>query len=682
MKKCLLKFTFLFFSFLLFAAPTYARKSNDPEVDQWAFEDIGVYDAWNKATGSREVIVAIIDNGFDTYHPDLRENVWKNVDEIADNDIDDDNNGYIDDVWGWNFAYEDKNGNGGIDEEEEFGNNNPRPEVDELTDEDVEYEIFNHGTAVAGIIGGIGNNMRAGAGINWKVRLMNIKVVDNSGVGRFLSLEPAVRYAVDNGADIINISMVGEDTGNMEEIIDYAYDHGVAVIAAAGNNLRDMNRLPVFPICADRNYPIEKILGVSAVDQEHRIATFSNYGSDCIDITAPGVGISSTLRYSPTNGLSIDYGGELDGTSFAAPMVSGAAALIKSIRPSWGAVEIYDTLLSTAHHTPGQDEYVYKNLFGAGLLQIDKAIEYALSQPETATKKATFTQNPSFITFEPSTGRAIEYNLLSKETDGNTKAGLKDIDSVAAFEKGSRRYYVTSKHSPERRMSAITIYTADWGFVHSWEIQSAGSMEVQTGNVLGDEKEEIIISPSHANDKLFLVYSQSGVLLETHSVDFEHSGVSLAIKKQLPYDEIVTLVLDEGRLLLQSHTSSAVLTFEKIIEGIQPNGSLGVADIDGDGYHEYIVGAGPGGGAYLLYINHEGRILRKFLAYSGEYQEGLDLVTLDYDEDGKDDIVVWTTDSRIPIRIWNYRSRRLLEWLPFGPTPDILYNIFTFSQTL
>lgn len=353
---------FLFTPFLV-----CAKISNDPFAEQWAYKDIGVYDAWDITVGSPEVVVAVIDNGIDTFHPDLEANMWKNMDEISGNNIDDDQNGYKDDVWGWNFV---------------DNNNDPRPNVDGINnDSGADMEVVSHGTAVAGLIGAVGNNNLDGVGLNWKAKIMNLKIVGNNGSGNGLTLATAIVYAVDNGAHVINISAVGNsgvfDIVALKQAINYAYEKGVVVVAAAGNSMQSLNNNQLYPICADEGEAVEKVLGVTAINEAHRLAIFSNTGSSCVDITAPGVHVSSTVRFSPTNGLTERYNDNWNGTSFSTSIVSGAAALVKSLQPSWGAKEIYEALLKSTHHTLNQDEEGYADLFGAGLLQVNKAIEYA-----------------------------------------------------------------------------------------------------------------------------------------------------------------------------------------------------------------------------------------------------------------------------------------------------------------
>ncbi len=376
-KKVLLVFLLVF---LFYPLTALTRTSNDPELAQWAYKDIGVFKAWDRTVGSAEVVVAVIDNGFDTFHPDLFDNVWKNEDEIENNGVDDDNNGYIDDVWGWNFVPADINFDGRMDEEELRGNNDPRSSVLNLSEFEKDQEIFSHGTLVAGLIGAVGDNDLGVVGLNWGVKLMNLKVIDNSGEGDLELLFEAIHYAVDNGADIINLSLASNDASNLlslKEEIKRAYNSGVVVVAAVGNNMQSMSESPYYPACVDAHEDEQWLLGVSAIREDHRLAMFSNSGGDCIDLTAPGQNITSTVRYAPRYNLKTLYSGGWQGTSFSAPLVSGTAALIKAINPHWGAKEIYQALLSTVHHTPGQDEVIYKNLFGAGLLQVDKAVEYA-----------------------------------------------------------------------------------------------------------------------------------------------------------------------------------------------------------------------------------------------------------------------------------------------------------------
>ena len=522
--KIFIKFTFSLFLTLSIFWPgsSFARMPNDPNTTQWAFTDTGVYTAWDLATGSRKVVVAIIDNGFDYLHPDLIDNVWVNNDEMADNEIDDDHNGYIDDVYGWNFVPEDQNDDGAIDSNEEKGNNNPRPEVDNLTDSAKKQGVFNHATLVAGIIGASGNNGTDGEGINWQVRLMNIKVIDNSGEGSFIHLGEAIRYAVDNGANIINLSVVGaEQPEDLISAVHYANSKGVVMVAAAGNGMLQLNESAQYPICLDASQNKSLIIGVSAINAQHQVARFSNIGSDCIDITAPGVSISSTMRFSPTNGLSERYGGGWSGTSFATPFVSGAAALIKSLVPSWGPTEIYDALIKTVHHTPSPDEDAYANLYGAGLLQIDKAIEYAKENGQQLSVASA----KNILTFD-STGDSTIFNWEQKKAEKSNQMALKGSMVVDSYVYGDQTYFVVVK-SGKKDQKEISFYKKDWSLVRIIKVNFSGSVKIRVADVWGDEQTEIILWPTAPSREIFRVFNWQGQEIKKITAPKLHQGVSL-----------------------------------------------------------------------------------------------------------------------------------------------------------
>ena len=583
----------------------WAQTPNDPFAKQWSYKDVKVYKAWDYVTGSREVVVAVIDNGFDTFHPDLRANAWKNEDEISGNGIDDDKNGYIDDVWGWNFLADDFNGDGKVDDKEEKGNNRPRPDVTNLNDRQRADMTFNHGTLVAGLIGAVGNNKADGAGINWKVKLMNLKVVGNTGSGESSQLPGAIRYAVDNGADVINVSMVSYHSALLDEAVKYAYDNKVVIVAAAGNNSQVLNGDGLYPICSDSGSNNQMVLGVSAIDESHHITKFSNVGSDCIDITAPGENISSTIRFSPKNGLKDRYGGGWSGTSFAAPLVSGAAALIKSIQPSWGPIEIYEAILSTVHHTVGQDEEVYAHLFGQGMLQIDKAIEYAMERLNLVRPVTTL------LGVDRNSGHIVKIDS-NGDRKITAKSFFKNKDSVGVYKDGDSLFFVTFVRTASRE-GRVEVFSEKGVEQESWTTYAGGRMDLVVGDVTGDNKKEIILAPEYPDDQLFRILSLDGEYLEQFSIDGVHSGVSLglAVTKDGGKQNIIALYEHNG-LQLAEFSGKGKMLDSFVVNSLDSGGSVDAGDIDGDGQVEYVVTPSKTDAPYIALYEKGGKLKRIF----------------------------------------------------------------------
>lgn len=627
----------------------FARTSNDPHMMQWAYRDIGVYRAWDDVTGSRDVVVAIIDNGFDTFHPDLVENVWINRDEIEHNGIDDDNNGYIDDVWGWNFAIEDRNGDGEISPEEQQGNNNPRPSVSSVSE--LEKKPIHHGTLVAGIIGAAGNNGKLGSGINWRVKLMNIKVLGNKGNGELNRLGDAIRYAVDNGADIINFSVVGTAfTKDMEDAVLYAYDRGVAMVAAAGNNLQFLNENPFYPVCADRaiGESVNRVLGVSAMDEPHTIALFSNTGSDCIDITAPGVNISSTMRYAPNAGFDEQYGGGWNGTSFAAPMVSGAIALIKGIHPTWRPAQLYNAVLSTVHKTPPKNEQEYANLFGNGLLQIDDAVAFALEQKVAQP----FMSALGWV--DPALGDVHEYDNETSAEDVQRRDVLRNIEAISAFHTGAQEGYVAVKRLDVQTVQ-VDVLSSDWVLQSSWHAPLRGEVSLTTGDILGNDGIEIVLASDLENT--MTIYSRDGIsqLRIPLNKNSSHIGLATVLGKEGKEDILATYRFNEA-MTLHRYTGQGRLINLIPLRNVTHRAIIQTGDITGDGTQEVVVVGGEGEEPIIMHLKQDGTLVRAVFGYEPGMRRGLRLLVRDYDVDGVDDIIVVPKDGSDRMRVWQDTS--------------------------
>ncbi len=280
--------------------------------------DVSADEAWDIANDASGVIVAVLDSGIRYTHEDLAANMWVNPGEIAGNGLDDDNNGYIDDVHGINTV--------GIN-----GERSPETEGDPMDD-------LGHGTHVAGIVGAVGNNGVGITGVAWKVKLMGLKFLDSQGEGSDADAIECINYAREQGAHIINSSWGGLDFNPLlGDAIEEANEAGIFFVAAAGNESSNNDDQPNYP----SSYAYPNVVSVTATDKRDGFATFANYGETEVELAAPGVGIQSTYFSSDTSYRA------LSGTSMATPFVSGAIALLITQFPEEPMASILNRLYSS-----------------------------------------------------------------------------------------------------------------------------------------------------------------------------------------------------------------------------------------------------------------------------------------------------------------------------------------------
>ncbi len=303
---------------------------NDPLLDEeWGLSKIGAPAAWQVTTGSPTVAIAIIDSGIDMSHSDLAGKLWVNPGEIAGNGIDDDNNGFIDDVNGWDFVNHDNN-----------------PSDDE-----------GHGTQVAGVAAAATDNAVGMAGLCWDCRIMVVKVMQASGVANYSDIAAGVLYAAQKGAKIINLSLGGySDSHVLHAAIQTAVnDYGAVVVGGAGNDNTNTRFYPA---------AYEEVLAVAGTDENDVKSAVSNYGS-WVDVSAPAVAITTTF-------MGGDYGAT-NGTSFAASFVSGLVGLVRSEHPDWTPALVGAQILHTADPidtlNPG-----YTGMLGSGRINAANAV--------------------------------------------------------------------------------------------------------------------------------------------------------------------------------------------------------------------------------------------------------------------------------------------------------------------
>jgi len=274
--------------------------------------DIDAPEAWNVTAGSSSVLVGVIDTGIDISHPDLAPNIWTNPDEIPGDGIDNDGNGYVDDLNGWDFWNGDNS-------------------VYDSVDGDF------HGTHVAGTLGAVGNNGMGIAGVSWRAKILPLKFIGPE-VGYFSGAINAVNYAAAKGVKVLNGSFGRYSTGPgdvAQGLKDAIQAAGILFVAAAGNDGNNNDTTPFYPA----SYDLDLVLSVAATDRRDRLASFSSYGAISVDLGAPGVGILSAM---PGNRYQV-----LAGTSMAAPHVAGAASLVYSQFPHLSATQVKNQILNS-----------------------------------------------------------------------------------------------------------------------------------------------------------------------------------------------------------------------------------------------------------------------------------------------------------------------------------------------
>jgi len=314
--------------------------------------DIDAPEAWDITTGSEEIVVASIDTGVDYSHEDLMENMWVNGPEATGiPGVDDDGNGFVDDVRGWDFV-----------------NNDNDP-----------WDDNGHGTHTSGTIGAVGNNGIGVTGVCWRVKIMALKFLSASGSGSTANAIKCIEYATMMGARLSNNSWGG---GGKSIPLAIAIWKGPLFIAAAGNNNQNTDVNPHYP----SSYRLRNIISVAATDHNDQKASFSNYGKRSVDLGAPGVNTLSTL---PNNSY-----GTGQGTSMAAPHVAGVVALVMAVNPSLSDIEVKRCILKSV-------DKINLNVLTSGRLNAEKAVMCAISPAPSiaiANSKALMTKvNPEII---------------------------------------------------------------------------------------------------------------------------------------------------------------------------------------------------------------------------------------------------------------------------------------------
>ncbi len=555
-------------------------------------EDIDILNAWKTYKGDPDFLMAIIDTGADFFHPDLVDNLWVNSGEIPGNGIDDDSNGYIDDIHGYDFQNDDSD----------------------------PYDDSGHGTHVSGIAGAVGNNGQGIVGINWKIDLMQLKAFNNKGRGNTSTGIAAIEYAVENGAKIINASWGAEDKSRLlKQVIEKAREDGVLTIAAAGNDSKQI-----------KNYPaaFESVISVASVDSGGRKSEFTNHGPT-IDISAPGTAIFSTK-------VNNSYG-SLNGTSMATPIVSGVAALVWGKNPDFSLVDVENILLS------GVDVIDVKEELGAGRINANKALEFqepiptvSLVMPEKVGGQFDIIGTASGDTFKEFTleigkgNSPKDWTFIHSSQIPVLSSTLYNGFSTADYQDGQYTFRLRAKNSQGKESTTqkrVEIENVDIIYPDNNDFLSTRNPIEIRGSVFGLNRTYKLeygegISPAQ--------WSDSGIEIPDHIPgNIQNDVLGIWNVQNLPGEKFYTLrltatSLDNEELIDQEY--SWLIYFDDRISSGWPVSvdlptndlksidwtSFKIADFDNDGFQEIAL-VKPGDGEFIpaevMVLSHQGNLL-------------------------------------------------------------------------
>lgn len=627
------------FGFQVFNVQAYSIElPNDPYLNnQWYLNRIGFYSIWNKNFIGKNVVVAIIDSGVYIDHPDLKDNIWRNKLEIFGNSKDDDNNGFIDDVNGWDFV-----------------NNipDPRPKINSNGNDDG----LNHGTMIAGIIGAKSNNSLGISGISSNVKIMPLKALNESGEGKINDVVRAIDYAINNGADIINLSFSGLNYNQgFKEAIERAYRAGIIVVAAAGNNDSDLDKNPLYPACFQDSTGKNIIISVGATDTLDQKAFFSSYGKNCVDISAPGISFFSTYFYDSQEGEYKNYNGYWSGSSMSAAVISGSLALIKEANPKLNNKQLLEILFKSVDNiNPLNPNHVDE--LGVGRVNLASSVNWALEKWENLTGY--------FLLFPQKDIRKYKEEVELFNSIRITSVKGEEEDRFFAYDSnfnGSINMVVSDLNNdgiPEIITGAgsgggphVRIFDHQGnvkGQFFAYVSKFKGGVNVAVGDVDGDGKKEIITAPGPGGGPHIRIFDQQGGLKGQFFAYEENfsGGVSLSVG-DLNGDgrsEIVVVPFSGGGSHIkifdgQGKLKSHFFAYEDDFFGGARVRLGNIYNQDSKGKVDIVVSPGPGREPEIRVFDNSGNKIKSFLSYAVKFKNGVNLAIGDLNKDGLDEII-------------------------------------------
>ena len=546
-----------------YAQPNYIYRScrdpNDPDfADQYAHQLIQMQKAWDISIGSRDIIMAILDTGVDVNHPDLKQNIWVNKGEIPDNKKDDDGNGYVDDVHGWNFGAADN----------------------KVSPTGYAGSTSSHGTQVAGVIGAVGNNGKGVVGVNWQCSIMVLRLSLD-----FTSKEvsEALDYAAANGARVVNMSFGSDDFGPegdqiVKTAIDNAYAKGVLLVASAGNS--DSSR-PHYPAA------YYNVMAVSSTNGEDTKTGHSTFGP-WVDIAAPGTDIVTT---DLGNGYLATAG-----TSFSSPYVGAVAALVFAHRPKLTAIEARALLEGTI------DPLYYGDLdpnlcyIGTGRVNAYKALldadqGYPLGEFVVPGPRQTYASDVNRIdltVFVHGDSYQLDYRLFG-QTDWTAIA-----QGVSPTDPGPQPPN-SAAGSPTNGLVHASLANPGAGTFELRLLVSRGTHTHTDRAVFGIELAPE--QPSWPKPKVVDEESDEYFVGNPVCVDLNGDGRNEIIQPSVDY---LSFYWGSGKINVWSEDGNSPPNWPVTMEGASPS-STAVGDIDGDGDYEVVVGCEYDGAVYAYH---------------------------------------------------------------------------------
>lgn len=606
----------------LFSRQTYLSQIHAPE-------------AWALTTGSARVVIAVLDSGMDITHPDLREEVWNNSDEVPGDGIDNDADGYIDDVNGWDFI------NDIPDPSPKFGG-------------DFLVAGIQHGTLLAGIIAARGNNGLGITGISWRSKIMPLRVLNNQGDGDVFTVVRAIDYAIKKKVDIINLSFVGDsDSSFLRTAIKRATDAGIIVVAASGNDQSeghgiDLTQHPVYPACYDFS---DNVISVGSIDSLGQKTPFSSHGP-CIDIMAPGTDIFSTqvVKYERT-GFDVFYGGGWSGSSLSTAMVSGALALIKSVNPLLTPSQASALLRKNCDTITALNPF-YPDALGCGKLNVYKAVKAAIEFSQQENPFGTDNGDHKPLIGITGTHGSTPPSFFSSDGKDATPANAfhpfapyrVPYSFVGSQKNGLRVFAAGPGGGPH-----IRIFNPAGDLVSqffAYDRRFRGGVHVALGDVDGDGKEEIITAPASRGGAQVMIFSLSGELKKSFfAYDKKTRGgyaVALGDLNNDGRDEIVVSPLEVaglgGDIRVFNDDGVQRSQFYSYGKKFAHDISLVIGDVDGDGTEELVTAPRSGRGELKIFSSL-GVLKKSLYPYGSAYDRGVSLAIGDLDGNREQEIV-------------------------------------------